>query len=155
MSNQNCKKVLAQLNGEEYKLFSCKCSSCEVEDTLMLELQNAEARVSEILPKVTDFPPMPKCKPPKPEFPKEIEIETVSFIIGKMIADGDLREGEFDEPYIYQKGDDLGFYQQACEFLLKKVDRIKTCENGHEYVANSHEYPCPLCTLKYIRNKLK
>jgi hypothetical protein len=73
-----------------------------------------------------------------------------------MNHDGDLREHEFDndDGLICCENDDLGFYQMSCELLIKKLDEIQTCENKHRFVAKSHEYVCPLCTLDKIRNLL-
>ena len=48
------------------------------------------------------------------------KIESVKDIIKKVECDGDVREGNdwCTEPYEYLEGDDLGFYQQACKYLL-------------------------------------
>jgi len=49
-----------------------------------------------------------------------IHIEKRNQIIEKLSSDGDQREdnqGELECFEVYE-GDDLGFYQQACEFLL-------------------------------------
>ncbi len=47
-------------------------------------------------------------------------------IVEKLINDGDLRDGEHYEDYEVAEDDDLGFYQQACELLLKQRDDLKT-----------------------------
>jgi hypothetical protein len=50
-----------------------------------------------------------------------------SLIIEKLKSDGDLREGDFfqDESNNFEvlDGDDLGFYQQATEYLLRIVQQ--------------------------------
>jgi hypothetical protein len=156
--------------------------------------------LDDVLPPVKDedVPPMPKCKPPKEEVleeemfalhdvltsPKEIQITSIDQIIEQITNDGDLREHEFHEEDICCEGDDLGFYQQACVFLLKetaidgdeeiqkrltanaedfdgiimdilkKLATIQTCKKGHKFVANSHEYPCPWCIIDKTKSKL-
>jgi len=85
----------------------------------------------------------------------ELKIESADQIIDKLIADGDLREDEFDTAFVCSDGDILGFYQQGCELLLKELAEIQTCKNGHRFIAKSHEYVCPLCMLDKIRNLLK
>lgn len=59
-----------------------------------------------------------------------IVIESTQQIIDRLSSDGDMREAhEFDSiPYIVRSGDDLGFYQQACEFLLTQISQ----GGGHE-----------------------
>ncbi len=147
------------------------------------------------LPPVTEFPPMPKCKPPKAEdedtcdsclykvdadggdgiscihvhrtgctldyqscswyeTDRETKIESIDQIIDKLTEDGDFRKGEFDYPYICFEDDDLGFYQQACTFLIEALAEIQTCKKGHKFVAKSHEYVCPLCQLDEVRKHL-
>jgi predicted RNase H-like HicB family nuclease len=120
------------------------------------------------LPQVKEFPPMPKCKPPKEEVleeemfalndmlecPKEIKIESTLQIIEQINRDGDLREHEFEEENICCEGDDLGFYQQSCCFLLEKLAVVQTCKDGHKFVAKSHEYVCPYCVIENIKRNL-
>ena len=67
--------------------------------------------------------------------PKEIIITDVNQIINKMIHDGDLREHQFyiSENCICCEGDDLGFYQQACEFLInERCKLIKELKNDRK-----------------------
>lgn len=74
-----------------------------------------------------------------------MNISSVEDIKNKLILDGDLRGGEFNldgesyEPFEYREGDDLGFYQQATEFLLQmclllenviKIDKKDQYEKG-------------------------
>jgi len=118
------------------------------------------------------------------EYNDDIKIENVDQIIDKLTNDGDYRNGDFDRSFVCKEDDDLGFYQQACAFLLegtaidggkeiqtrltanaedfdsiivdilKKLATIQTCEKGHQFVANSHEYVCPWCVIEKTRNKL-
>jgi hypothetical protein len=90
-------------------------------------LSYGKSVISDILPNIADedVPPMPKCKPPREEAlsePKEIKIKSAEQIIDRLIHDGDLREHDFDYPYFCCEGDDLGFYQQGCEFLVHKLE---------------------------------
>lgn len=55
-----------------------------------------------------------------------IQIKSVIQIIKRLEADGDLRdESEGDEFEIYEcaADDELGFYQIACEWLVKKIEK--------------------------------
>lgn len=54
--------------------------------------------------------------------PKIINITSIKQIIEKLEADGDLRKKEIQENYKIYEDDDLGFYQQACEYLIKKIE---------------------------------
>ena len=36
-------------------------------------------------------------------------------------------------------------YQNVENELAHLKAKIQTCKNGHEYLADSHEYPCPIC----------
>lgn len=166
-----CKKKNAANNKTNYVLHSCKCPSCILEDRLCDRMTDdiEEYCQQKGLPVVNDYPPMPKCKPPKPEVleeemfalhdvlsnPKEIKIESVEQIIERMIHDGDLREHDFNYAFVCCVEDDLGFYQQSCEFLVKELAEIQTCKEGHRFVAKSHEYICPLCQLDEVRKHLK
>ncbi len=49
------------------------------------------------------------------------KIKSKAQIIDHLERDGDLRiQADFEYfDFEYEKNDDLGFYQQACEFLLK------------------------------------
>lgn len=78
------------------------------------------------LPKVTDFPPMPKCKPPKPEGGHYVDRLTAN-------------ANDFDS---------------IVSDMIKELATIQTCTEGHKFVANSHEYPCPLCLLGEVREHL-
>lgn len=49
-----------------------------------------------------------------------IKITSIAEIGTRLSRDGDLRRGEGWEPYECDPLDDLGFYQQACEFLLSR-----------------------------------
>lgn len=126
--------------------------------------------ISNVLPAIADedVPPMPKCKPPKSDKveasvemilnalrgPAEIKIESADQIIDKLIADGDLREHDFDEPFICCEDDDLGFYQQSCELLIMQLAEIQTCKEGHKFVAKSHEHVCPWCQIDKTKEML-
>ena len=50
-----------------------------------------------------------------------MKIDNMEMIFDKLIADGDLRDGDHDEHYEVNQDDNLGFYQQACEYLLTKI----------------------------------
>ena len=57
------------------------------------------------------------------EKPKIINITSIKQIIEKLQTDGDLREKEIHENYKVYEDDELGFYQQACEYLIKKIEK--------------------------------
>lgn len=65
---------------------------------------------------------------------KEIKITDVNQIIDKMINDGDLREHDFGiQKLICCEDDDLGFYQQSCEFLInERCKLIKELKNDRK-----------------------
>ena len=115
----------------------------------------SKIKVDNVLPIIADkdIPPMPKCKPPKPEA-EVITIDFLSDITNRLEMDGDLRAGRHFRNYRCMSDDDLGFYQQACEFLIQKLAEIQTCKEGHKFIAKSHEYVCPLCRLDTIKNHL-
>jgi hypothetical protein len=91
----------------------------------------------------------------KSDSDKEITINSISQIIDKLVEDGDLRNKEFDSSFICSEDDDLGFYQQACDFLIPIANSVKTCKHGHKYY--EHEYydgtekdTCPWCIIKKL-----
>lgn len=99
-----------------------------------------------------------------------ITIDSLEQITDKMSEDGDLRDGDYfnTESFECLPDDDLGFYQQACAFLVSnvlirlknlekaqdKLEKIEAmthvCEKDHMYIAKSKEYPCPLCIINRI-----
>ena len=36
-------------------------------------------------------------------------------------------------------------YEEMENELLRLKAKIQTCKSGHDYIADSHEYPCPIC----------
>lgn len=106
---------------------------------------------------------MPKKKTIELKPPELIVIKSIDQIIQKMSSDGDLREHEFDvtERHVCCEGDDLGFYQQACEFLISMISqksekKCKKC-NGKGYIPDPDGYPvlpkwCE-CRTQHDQNK--
>jgi hypothetical protein len=106
----------------------------------------------------------------KDDFKQVTTVENIEQIIAKMEEDGDLREGDFfaEDGFECLSDDDLGFYQQACAFLVSDIIRrldkleketedyihlkasIQTCKKGHIYYAQSPEYPCPWCIISKL-----
>jgi hypothetical protein len=104
-----------------------------------------------------------------------ITINSFEQIKEKLIADGDLREGEdWDDSEALEvlPDDDLGFYQLSCSYLISQImsrlDKLEAiqdkleeveavtqvCEKDHMYIAKSKEYPCPLCIInKILKNE--
>jgi len=124
----------------------------------MIKYVESLEKVDKVLPKVENTPPMPRCKPPLDdvsETTEEIRITTVKQIWAQLAYDGDLRKHDFYEPYVCCKGDDLGFYQQASEFLVKEVDRIRICIEGHEFISNGPGGRCPYCAIDNIKKQIK
>ena len=107
-----------------------------------------------------------------------ITINSFEQIKEKLIADGDLREGEdcsdteadWSDPKALEvlPDDDLGFYQVACCYLttqiMSRLDKLEAirdkleaveavtqvCEKEHMYIAKSKEHPCPLCIINRL-----
>jgi hypothetical protein len=57
----------------------------------------------------------------------KLTIASVEQIKSQLIEDGDLRQGEHDRPHIVNIEDMLGYYQQACEFLVHQVEELRSC----------------------------
>lgn len=123
------------------------------------------------LPQVMETPPMPKCKPPK----LETEL-TCDSCIYKIDADGgsgiscnhtcrtgcslDYKACSWYKTEDICKGIQHRLTANAEDFdgiimdILKELATIQTCKEGHKFVANSHEYPCPWCIIEKTRNQL-
>jgi predicted RNase H-like HicB family nuclease len=91
-----------------------------------------------------------KLPEPLIELP-DIEIIDIQQIIDKIILDGDLRKDDIEAQGVCGQGDDVGFYQQGCAFLIERLTKleasIQTCDKNHTFCSNSHEHPCPWCQV--------
>jgi len=46
-------------------------------------------------------------------------------------------------------------YEEMENDLIYLKAKIQTCKNGHKYLADSHEYPCPICQKQTLINNIR
>ena len=147
----------------------------ELKDTGQVDLRDALPEVTETLPEVTETPPMPKCKPPEPEDEEELTCDDCvykldsdggSFIscshinrtgctltYNKCVYFGPIKVPT-GEHYVDRLTANANDFDSIVADMIKELATIQTCENGHKFVANSHEYVCPWCTINKVREIL-
>jgi hypothetical protein len=81
----------------------------------------------------------------------EVEVKTITSIneiINRLREDGDLREcSEKLDAYGYTDEDDIGFYQQACEYMIKIINAMQKQVIEHDWLVESTTHMADPFTL--------
>lgn len=49
-----------------------------------------------------------------------------------------------------------GYSEGVVAVIAEKLRvNVQMCGSGHKYFADSHEYPCPYCSVKKLEDKIK